>query len=272
MTMMVKAIAEEYGAAGPWVTLIHGGLVAAPTWEQQVRGPSPNLADVARVLVVELAGYGGNRIPDDVPPPSFAQWADSVAALWTERGIERSVVVGFSMGGFVAQLLAARHPERVQGLVLTGTGAKASAPQAEAFRERAAKLTEHGPAAEVTAHLALAFSDRFRAEQPALVARYGEHIAAGDARVMATMFRNLAELDLRPGLSRLRCPVRVICGEVDPAFGPAVAQELCDAIPRADLVVVPSVGHTVQLENGKAFNAAVEQFLARACDFGGNFA
>jgi pimeloyl-ACP methyl ester carboxylesterase len=266
----LKAIAKQYGSSGPWLTLIHGGLVAAPTWVQQVRGQSPNLADAARVLVVELAGYGSNRLPDEAQPASFEQWADSVAELWTERGIERSVVVGFSMGGFVAQLLAARHPDRVQGLVLTGTGAKASEQQAEAFRERAAKLVEHGPAAEVTAHLALAFSAQFRADQPAVVTEYGEYIAGGDARVMAAMFRNLAELDLRPALSRLRCPVQIICGEVDPAFGPTVAHELRDAIPGADLVVVPSVGHTVQLENGRAFNAAVELLLARACDFGGN--
>lgn len=253
---------EVHGEQGPWLTLLHGGLAASPSWDRQVRDLSPNLVDFARVLTCDLRGYGRTPRSQDVgvDPPAMA--AD-VVALWDQIGVEAATVIGFSMGGFVAQELALSVPERVTALVLVSTTSRLSDAGQMAFRGRAETLEKIGLDRELDTHLSLAFSARFHDEQPELLAEYRRHIVANDPTVIADTFRALARYDRSDTAGEISCPTLVICGEEDGHLGPAAARPLAASISDAELVVVPGVGHTLQVENPNAFNRLVADFHSR---------
>ncbi len=105
----------DAGAGVPTVLAIHGITSSHRAWAPMAR----QLPDV-RIVAPDLRGRGGSRA---LPGPyGMARHADDVAALLDELGVDRCVVVGHSMGGYVAVTLAARHPERVAGLVLVDGG------------------------------------------------------------------------------------------------------------------------------------------------------
>lgn len=246
-----------------WITLIHGGLVASPSWERQVKDLSPNLVDAYRVLTLDLRGYGRSPEAPEDGRYDVESFAADIHRLWQRLGIERSAVIGFSMGGFVAQELALEHPEMVSALVLVSTGARLSPALRAAFASRAKEIDEHGLALEMEQHVAKSFSEEFRLDQPELIEEYVAHMADSRPRAVAATFRELEGFDRSDDLDRLRCPVMVMCGELDPGLGPAFSQDLSGRIRGSELLVVPRVGHAVQIENPNTFNRQVLDFLGR---------
>ena len=99
-----------------------------------------SLADVADVLTPDLRGFGATALGD--VPPSLDVLADDVVAALDAAGVERAVVGGTSMGGYVALAVLRRHPERVSGLLLANTKASADLPAARENRERIAAVVE----------------------------------------------------------------------------------------------------------------------------------
>ena len=259
----VELYHEIHGEAGPWITLVHGGLVPSPSWDRQVRDLSPNLTDVARVLTLDLRGYGQSPPAPHGQGYDIATLAEDVRALWDALGIERTTLVGFSMGGFVAQQLALEHPGRVAALVLVSTATRLSSNAVAAFTARATEIEEYGLTHERDHHLANAFSAGFRERQPELLDDYARHIAANRPGVVVSTFRVLGDFDRHDELTAVGCPTLVACGEQDPGLGPDSARELADALETDDLIVFPEVGHTLQIENANSFNRQVLDFLAR---------
>jgi 3-oxoadipate enol-lactonase len=241
-------------AGGPGLTLIHGGLVGAATWSRQ----AAVLAPVAQVLTYDLRGYD-----DDAPPAStVAEHARDLIALWDARGVERGFVVGFSMGGLIAQEIALAAPERVAGLVLASTAGRVGEPARSGYLERAAEIDAHGLEPSLDALLDRTFSRGFRERQPELTARYRRQVAATPPRAITATFRAVARHDRLSDLGAIDCPALVVAGDEDVAMGVASATELRDRLPEASLVVLRGAGHTLHLERPSTFAHLVSDFLA----------
>jgi pimeloyl-ACP methyl ester carboxylesterase len=243
------------GVEGPWVTLVHGGLAGARSW----RHATLALAAWARVLVYDLRGYGENAAA--AAPRDVAAHAGDLLDVWRAAGIERSHLVGFSMGGMIAQQVALEAPARVDRLVLESTAARVDDATAAGFRERAAALDGPDGAATLDGHVARAFSPRFAEEQPEVVARYRREVAATDPAVAAHNFRAIADFDRARDLHRVEAPTLVLAGAEDPAMGGERAAELCAAIPGAASIVVPRLGHTLHVEAPSTFTYLLADFL-----------
>lgn len=252
----VRLYYERYGEAGPWLTLIHGGLVHSGSWSGQVRA----LASGCRVLTYDGRGYGRSDRPGC--GYTISQFADDLAGLWDEVGIEQGFVLGFSMGGFVAQLAAARWADRVTGLILVSTAAVLTGSGRELFRHRADVVERDGLEQERKMHVPRAFSSEFRNSDPDFVAAYGEEILVSDPRAVAETFRDLSRFDSRSWLQDIRCPTLILAGELDEAMPAGAAEELHRAIAGSELVVLPGVGHTMHVEDPATFNDRVSQFVA----------
>ena len=198
-------------------------------------------------------------------PYNTADMADDCAAWLRLVGVRNAAVVGHSLGGLVAQELTLRHRELVGRLILASTHVRAN-PWRRAVIESWILLKERCDASEFA-----------RATMPWLVApkffrndtqvegliRFADRNAwpqAPDA--FARQARAAAHHDATERLAALRVPTLVLVGENDIINPPETARELTDAIPAAMLKVFPGVGHLPHIEDGAAFRAAVEEFLA----------
>lgn len=163
------------------------------------------------------------------------------------------VLAGASMGGMVAMHAALQAPQRIVGLALLGTSARADTPELIRLRNQACELFAAGRMEEVLRANAMLALHPDNASDPALVERYLAIIRRAGAPALIRQNKAvMARPDLREQLPRLRLPVLVAVGEADSLTPLACAREIADAIPGAERVVVPGAGHMLTLEQPAA--------------------
>lgn len=187
----------------------------------------------------------------------------SIAARFLSGAPERFALVALSMGGYIAFEIMRRAPERVTRLALLDTTARPEIPEATERRLRLIEIARAGRLRDVHA---LSWE---RSVHPSRFA---------DAALEEVVFRMLedtgaeaferqqraiiAREDSRPSLAALNVPTLMLVGAEDVITPVEVAREIADAVPGAELVVVPECGHLSTLERPEAVNAALSRFLA----------
>jgi 3-oxoadipate enol-lactonase len=236
--------------------LIHGFPLDSRLWHAQIVG----LSSRVRVIAPDLRGCGKSDVPPG--PYSMDQYAADLVSLLDSLGIRRAVVGGLSMGGYIAFALWRRYPERVQALVLADTRAEPDSPQARANRDAsAARVREIGPASFAEEMLprimAPASMENPRVRTRALRMMAGQSID-GMIGALGAMRDRPDSRALLPGIS---VPALVIVGREDVLIPPADARAMAGSIPKARVIEVPGAGHLSPLENPRAANAALREFL-----------
>ena len=259
--------AEATGAGTP-LLFIHEFAGDHRSWEPQVR----YFSGAYLCITYAARGYPPSGVPAD--PAAYSQAravADAVAVL-DGLGVERAHVVGLSMGGFAALHLLLRHPGRVLSAVVAGAGYGAQPDRQQAFRAEceaiAAAFEAEGSARVAPRYAAGPARVQFQNKNPRgwaeFAAALAEHSAPGSALTMrGVQARRPSLYALRGELSRIAAPVLIMAGDEDEGcLEPALM--LKRTIPTSGLVVLPQTGHTANLEEPGAFNAAVDRFLAAA--------
>jgi 3-oxoadipate enol-lactonase len=238
------------------ILLIHAFPVDASMWSAQVEA----LSDEHTVLAPSLPGFGGTPSVGDVMTMDAA--ADFLSGELDQSGVDRAVVCGLSMGGYVAFSLWRRHRDRVAGLVLANTRAE---PDDDAAKERrrtvAEKARNEGSEAIAQSPPPLlsedASEDLWDRVKGWIRAQPGESIAAASL--------GLAEReDSRPILGEIEVPTAVVTSSGDTLIPPDVSSPMAEAIPEADLVILDGAGHLSNLEDPQGFNTALRAVLSRA--------
>ena len=249
--------------------LLHAFPLDHVMWEAQ-----EPLAESVRIIAPDQRGFGGTL--GEPPIASLAAMADdAVAVLDALHVAEPAFVCGVSMGGYVAQHVAARHPERVRGLILCDTKLDADTPEARAGRAGlAAKVGRRGAGLLAYTMLGtlLAQSDEARG-QPRRVA-IEELLRQTIARQpVATIQTSLAAMgdrqDMTDTMRGLAIPTLLVVGEEDTFTPPAIMERMESILPDARLLIVPRAGHLVPLEAPEVLNAAVLDFLHAVVGRGG---
>ena len=208
---------------------------------------------------------GAGRSPAPWRVTSIPELAGDAVRLLDALGIDSAHVYGLSMGGMIAQEVAIRFPDRVRGLVLGATshgGPRAVLPSPRIV----AALTSRGAPTAVRAELVgrAVFSDQFRAQEPALVQRYlgllGQHRTS--ARGLVSHLTASTYHDTRARLGRIQAPTLVMHGGADQLTPVANARLLADAIPDAELAVLPGCGHGYLLEQPDQSHRRFDAWLA----------
>jgi pimeloyl-ACP methyl ester carboxylesterase len=238
------------------LVLIHAFPVDAAMWD----GQAAALSGQADVAVPPLPGFGGTPPVGDVMTMDAA--ADHVAAEMDRAGMDRAVVCGLSMGGYVAFSMWRRHRDRIAGLALADTRAE---PDDEAGRERrrlvAEKARGQGSGAIADEPPPLLSEQA----EPALWDRVKEMIRRQPGESIAAASLGIGgRADARPLLPEIDVPTTVIVGSADTLTPPAMSEAMVDAIPGADLVVLDGAGHLSNLEAPDGFTAALRAVLQRA--------
>lgn len=247
---------SEGGAGGGDVVLfLHGFPFDRTLWAPQLAALPAGWRGVAP----DLRGFGGSDRPAERAYPMEQHAADMVALL-DALGVERAVVCGLSMGGYIALALQRAAPARVRALVLADTRAEPDTAEARAQRaEQAAAIERDGAGAFLEGMLPKLLADGAPAEVRTAVQRM-MHGTAPETLVRA--LHGLAERpDARPALPAIAVPTLVIGGSEDRITPPDVLRALADAIPGARLELIDGVGHVANLEAERAFNDALHAFL-----------
>lgn len=253
------SLAVEIRGRGPAILFIHGYPLDHTIWGAQMAG----LEGWTRIAP-DLRGMGQSDAPD--LGYSMATYAEDLLALLTTLGVDRAVLCGLSMGGYVAFEMLRRAPERVRALVLMDTRAEADSPEAKKARDAAMVQARDGGAAAIADAMLPKLLARGAA--PDLVLRVQELMAhtpvAGILGALSAMRDRPDSSALLPALAQVHS--LVVVGEQDQVTPRESAQAIVDALPRGRLVVLPGAGHLTPLEQPEAVSRALAEFLGTLAD------
>jgi 3-oxoadipate enol-lactonase len=214
-------------------------------WDAQL----PALTQDFRVVRFDHPGHGRSPIPD--APVTVESLADDVVELLDALELERVSFCGLSLGGMVGMALALRASERLDRLVLCCTAAYLG--PAEGWHERARVVRARGTSAIAEAVVGRWFTERFREESAATVARFREMLAAIPAEGYAACCEAIASWDARSDVIAIRAPTLVISGADDVATPVDDGAFLAESIPGAELTVLPECAHLANVEQPTLF-------------------
>jgi pimeloyl-ACP methyl ester carboxylesterase len=251
-------------APAPVVLWLQGLNAPAAAWAVQLA----HFGRMVRSIAPDSRGVGKSDAP--AGPYTTAGLAEDALAVLEAHGVDRAHVVGLSLGGAVAQELALRAPGRVRSLALLGSFA-AQAPRSVALLRAwralypvAAQSPALRDAWELQSYAWL-FTDRFwRSESNVRAAlRFASTQPLQPASGFLGQVDAALSHDARARLPSLRLPALVIHGAQDQLSPLPAGEELAALIPGAELLVVPGVGHAVNLEGQRAVNGALRGLWAR---------
>jgi pimeloyl-ACP methyl ester carboxylesterase len=234
------------GAGSPAVLLSHGFAATSAMFAAN----TPAIATRHQVITWDLRGHGGSESPADSQSYSPHAVLDDMAELLAQCGLDRAVLGGHSLGGYLSLDFALRFPERVAALVLIDTGPGFRNDDArDGWNERA-----EGTAARFAARGlgAVGSSAELHAD---------EHRDASGLVLAARYTLTQHDSHVLEGLPRITVPTLVVVGADDAPFR-AAADYMAGKIPHARLVVIPAAGHAPNVDQPELFNEALDEFLA----------
>ncbi|HEX5387811.1 MAG TPA: alpha/beta fold hydrolase [Gemmatimonadales bacterium] len=251
-------LAVDVRGAGPALLLVHGYPLDHTIWSPQL-----DALGAWQRVAPDLRGMGRSDAPD--LGYSMATYADDLVALLEALGIERAVVCGHSMGGYIVFEFLRRWRHRAAGVILVGTKPGPDGTEARRARDAAAaEAREHGAGAIADAMLPRMLAPETTASNPALARQVRDLMAAtpvsGIVGALGAMRDRADSTSLLPRLGGV--PVLVLVGAEDPFSPPAGAGAMAAAIPGARFVVIADAGHLPSLEQPAVMTAAMRDFLA----------
>jgi pimeloyl-ACP methyl ester carboxylesterase len=255
---------EIHGSGDP-LLLVAGLGYDRWMWHKTV----PLLAEHFQVITFDNRGVGGTDAPKG--PYTVQLLADDTAALLSELGIEKTAVMGHSMGGFVAQALALHHPQLVSNLVLSATNF-GGPNHIRITREALLVLMDsRGDPIErlrrgIVVSTAAGYAERepefieewiaYRAAHPITPAAYEAQLAIG----LGLMSEEAA---FENKLHTINVPTLILFGEEDKVVPPGNAELFAARLPDNEIAILPGVGHFFPFEAPETAASAVTRFLQK---------
>lgn len=248
---------DECGSGLP-VVLLHGFPHDRTLWSPQMGA----FVDTCRCITPDLRGFGESCVE---PPYSVDRYADDVVELLDQLGLERAVIGGLSMGGYVAFALWRRHRARVRALILADTRAGADSDETRASRRAQIELVRSRGAAVLAAQaVPRQLGPRTRERYPDIVEVVRDIAARAPVEgIVGALEAMIARPDSTPTLATIRVPTLVLVGEDDELTPPAEATKIRDGIVGSRLEIIGGAGHLSNIERPAAFNHVLSEFLGR---------
>lgn len=248
---------ESNNVLRPAVVLIHGAGGQCLSWPPQIRRLHGQ-----RVYALDLPAHGRS---DGIGRQRIEEYANDVLSLMDELRILRAVLVGHSMGGAIALEIAIRHPRRVLGLGLIGSGARLAVQPA--IMRFAAQPADYPLALKQIGDRSFAGATPLRLRELAL-----ERMAEIRPSVLHGDLMACDSFDRRADLGAVRTPTLIVCGAEDQMTPPRYSQYLHQQIAGSVLHIVPDAGHMVMLEKPEPVADCLAGFLESIVYEPGKFA
>jgi pimeloyl-ACP methyl ester carboxylesterase len=251
-------------AGNTTAVLIHGLSEERSVWSRQ----EGFLKRYMNVVSYDVRGFGLS--PVGAGQGTVEQMADDLVQLLSALDTGPAWLVGFSMGGVIAQRFALDFPQWLKGLVLVASSCKVGRPGVAFFNSRIEKATRGGldAVAELTrddASGCFSMGDETLIEEYRQLRTAAVKDPAGYLNACRAMLR-LADEPMMAELGAIDCPTMVLAGELDPYCPPKASQMISDAIPGAELTVIPGAGHCMHWEARDRTNELILEFIERKGD------
>lgn len=245
------------------VLLVHGFPLDHTMWAAQLDA----LSQCCRVIAPDLRGFGRSPLGEVDPARGIPmeQYADELAELLDVLAIREPIVlVGFSMGGYVAFQFVRRHDGLLRALVLCDTRAAADTEEGRAGRLKMAEHVAEWGAERVGEMMGpKLFAPRsFTTMRGAVAAVRGMVERTPPAAIAAAQLGMAVRPDATDLLPTICVPTLVLVGQHDAISPPSEMESIAAAVPGSKFVVIPEAGHMAPMENASAVNRAVAEFLA----------
>jgi 3-oxoadipate enol-lactonase len=251
-----RGVAYDDAGEGTPLLFVHGFPHHRKLWAPQLRA----LAGHSRAIALDVPGFGESDMPEKF---AIDAWADGLVRFLDALKIERAVVAGLSMGGYITLALWRHHRERVLALVLADTRAGADTEEGKQKRRETIELARReGPVAVARALLPGMVGKSTRDREPAVVATMRAMLESTsvDSIVGASeaMMNRADAMDLLPTIG---VPTLIIVGEEDVLTPPKEARAMHGAIRGSRLEIIPAAGHVSNVERPAAFNHILTEFI-----------
>jgi len=244
---------EEQGSGTPALLFLHYWGGSSRTW-RHVIGALPG---TYRTLAMDLRGWGASDAPD--VGYALADFADDVRRVITERGLSNFVLIGHSMGGKIAQLVAAGQPEGLVGLVLVASAPPTPLGLPPDVREGMERAYSSTASVVVTIDHVLTAKPLSKDLREQVI----EDSLRGGAAAKIAWPRYTSQEDISTAVSAITVPTLVIAGELDRVDSVSTLEaELLTRIPHADMHVLPGTGHLSPLESPLDVAELIGKFLS----------
>ncbi|HEX5471184.1 MAG TPA: alpha/beta fold hydrolase [Lacipirellulaceae bacterium] len=251
--------------AGSLILLVHGFPLDHTMWDAQI----VSLSQHSRVIAPDLRGFGMSPLgaADSERGISMERYADDLAELLdvlNPRVGGRVVLVGFSMGGYIAWQFVRKYPHRLRALVLCDTRAAADTEEARAGRLKMAEKIDEWGAARVAEMMGpKLISPKTFESQPTVVSAIRRVVQRTTPAAIAAAQRGMAARpDMTAFVRQINLPTLILAGAEDAISPPAEMKSIAAAIPGSQFVIIPDAGHMTAMENPAAVNQALADFIA----------
>jgi (E)-2-((N-methylformamido)methylene)succinate hydrolase len=245
----------DNGGEGPPVILIHGVGADGTSWDEVTAALAPEF----RVLRLDLRGHGRSEHIEGVL--TLDDFVQDVLDVLDACAVPAAHVVGFSLGGMIAQGIALQHARRVRRLVLLSAVAARTAEERGRVQARLAILREQGIAAITGAAQERWFTPEFIARNPDLVARRMRQLRENHAPSYAAAYTVFSTSDLGEQLRAIRAPTLIMTGEHDIGSSMRMARFMHAQIEGSRLEILPNLRHSILLEAPELVTRLVRDFL-----------
>lgn len=256
-SLALRSLSYSLTGEGTCVVFLHALGTSRAMWKDQ----SPAQGCRWLSLAPDMRGHGESAPARD-GDYSFDALANDVITLLDHHGIRSASVVGISVGGEIAQVLAALHPDRVERLLLVSTACVTREERAVLWGERIAEAQAEGMQGVAQSAVRRWFTQSYQRENSETVAHWQRIAANTSLEGYIGIARTIQRMDLRPMLATITCPTLVLSGELDTATGSATGEEIASLVPGARHCVMSGAGHLWNLESPAAFNAELAGFLS----------
>ncbi len=254
---MTQAIDCEFSVegSGPPLILIHGIGAAGDAWRFMV----PALREHFTVVSYDLRGHGTSPVPDG--PFGLDELVADLERVRERAGFQRVHLAGHSLGGMIGPAYARRFSERVLSLGLLSTAAGRTEEDSAKVWSVVGAMEERGIPQVLETLTDRWFTDAFIAEHPEVVDRRLRQVIATDPAVFLNVFRIYAGTEMMPWLHEVTVPSLVLTGENDGGCNPRLNRGIAEALPNAELVILPNLKHAILLEAGEQVAGHLIRFI-----------
>ncbi len=258
--MVTNTLAYDEQGLGLPVVLVHGFPLNRRMWQPQI---GVLASSGCRVICPDLEGFGESPLSGQ--PVTMSLYADGLIRLFDRLDIDKAVVGGMSMGGYVLLNLVERFPERLLGAIYLVTRAAADDAAGREKRTMLAAEVENGSLLAVPdAFVQVLFAPQTTQEKPELVSEVRQWMESTPAKGMIGGLLAMRDrVDYIERLDGLNVPSLVVGAELDMAVPPEHARILAGGLPDAELKIIPGAGHMANLERPDLFNQTLLEFLAK---------
>lgn len=258
ISFQTKTISYTITGEGPCLVLLHGFPMDHRVWEKS----SQHLSTYFKTICIDLPGFGNSDVLDEIH--SMSIMAQAVQAVLDQEKIEKCVVLGHSMGGYVSLEFAKQFPERLKGLILLHSQAAADDESAKKNRNNAIKAVNENKEAFIIPFIDGLFSDQFTQKHPEKI-QFIKEICLSQkvdaiSAALAGMRDRADQLEL---LKRIHVPVLFILGKEDKRM-PFDKIMLQATLPEhAELLILDKVAHFGFMEKPQIVGMTIGQFAEK---------